>query len=137
MYILRSLSSCGHPLKKHKRKKNSFKDERIIKFLQSAVNTKEYISRFCLSGLKDHDYMDLAHKANIPFTLILFMLSSLRHGFVKLLAKVLKLILMFYLGNSVEDSFTFDNSICNSTIKSGNYFLCTFDITSLQENVHL
>ena len=77
------------------------------------------------------------HKENIPPRPLLSMIGSFQHKLAKWLAESLALVLKLYSTNCIKDSFTLANFIQSCNIEPAKTVLCTFDTSSLFQNVPL
>ena len=77
------------------------------------------------------------HKPGIPLRPILPMCHSAQHSLAKWLVDVLNLVLEFYSGCCVKDSFTFSSIICRLPVCNESQFLVSFDVVSLFTNIPL
>ncbi|MEL6802794.1 MAG: reverse transcriptase domain-containing protein, partial [Bacteroidota bacterium] len=76
------------------------------------------------------------HKTSIPLRPILSMVGSAYHNLAKWLNKAIEPVQAYYSENCISDSFTFSRMI-RGTDKAADYYMCSFDVSSLFTNVPL
>ena len=76
------------------------------------------------------------HEKDVPLCPILFMVGSSQHSLAEWLTSVFEPILLLYSSHCISDSFTFVDSLCNSTLQADFVCLCSFDVPVFSPMFH-